>query len=67
MSYIRCFDNYSSPYYIPTENLRSLFKNLVVQPFEDHPRTSSWINLVTNKDYEYHRKVILDQGRANFK
>ena len=66
MSYIRCSDNYSSPYYIPTENLRGLFKDRVVQPFEDHLRTTSWINLVKNKDFEYHTKKILDQGRTNF-
>ncbi len=41
MSYIRCFDNYSSPYYVPAKNLRGLFKDLVIQPFEDHPRTTS--------------------------
>ncbi len=66
MSYIRCFDNHSSPYYIPAKNLRGLFKDLVVQPFEDHPRTSSWINLVKNRDFQYHREKILDQGRTNF-
>ena len=66
MSYIRCFDNYSSPYYIPTENLRGLFNDLVVQPFEDRPRTSSWINLVKNKDYQYHTVAILGRGRTNF-
>ena len=66
MSYIRCSDNYSSSYYIPTENLRGLFKDLVVQPFEDRPRTLSWINLVKNKDFKHHREEILDQGRANF-
>lgn len=66
MSYIRCSDNYSSPYYIPTENLQGLFKNLVVQPFEERPRTLPWINLVKNKDFKYHREEILDQGRTNF-
>ena len=66
MSYIRCFDNYSSPYYRPSENLRGLFKNLVVQPFEDQLRTSSWINLVKNTNFKYHREEILDQGRTNF-
>ncbi len=66
MSYIRCSDNHSSPYYIPAKNLRGLFKDLAVQPFENHPRTSSWINLVKNKDSNYHRVEILDQGRANF-
>ena len=66
MSYIRCFDNYSSPYYIPTENLRGLFKDQIVQPFEDRPRTSSWINLVKNKDYQYHTVEILGRGRTNF-
>lgn len=63
MSYIRCSDNYSSPYYTPTENLQGLFKDQVVQPFE---AISSWRNQVENTDFEYHRKVILDQGRTNF-
>ena len=66
MSYIRCSDNYSSPYYIPTENLQGLFKDQVVQPFENHPRTTSWINLVKNTDFKYHREEILYQGRTNF-
>ena len=64
MSYIRCFDNYSSPYYTPTKSLQGLFKDLVVQPFE---AISSWRNQVENTDFEYHRKVIIDQGRANFR
>ena len=66
MSYIRCSDDYSSSYYIPTKSLRGLFKDLVVQPFEDRPRTLSWINLVKNKDFKHHREEILDQGRTNF-
>ncbi len=66
MSYIRCSNNHSSPYYIPTENLRSLFKDLVVQPFENHQHTLSWINLVKNRDFQYHREKILDHGRTNF-
>ena len=66
MSYIRCFDNYSPPYYVPTGNLQGLFNDLVVQPFEDHPRTTAWINLVKNKDSNYHRVEILHQGRTNF-
>ncbi len=41
MSYIRYFDNYSSPYYVPTENLQGLFTDQVVQPFE---AISSWRN-----------------------
>ena len=67
MSYIRCSDNHSSPYYIPAKNLRGLFKDLAVQPFEDHPRTTAWINLIKNKDSNYHRVEILDQGRTNFR
>ncbi len=63
MSYIRCFDNYSSPYYVPTENLQGLFTDQAVQPFE---AISSWRNQVENTDFDYHRKVILDQGRTNF-
>ena len=34
--------------------------------FEDHPRTTAWINLIKNKDSNYHRVEILYQGRANF-
>ena len=63
MSYIRCFDNYSFPHYVPTENLQG---SSPVQPFEDRPRTSSWINLVKNRDFQYHREKILDHGRTNF-
>ncbi len=63
MSYIRCSDDYSSSYYIPTKSLRGLFKDLVVQPFED---LSSWRNQVENTDFNYHREEILDRGRTNF-
>ena len=60
MSYIRCYDNYNSSYYTPTKSLQDLFKDLVVQPFENHPRTTAWINLVKNKDFKYHTEKILD-------
>ena len=63
MSYIRCSDDYSSSYYIPTKSLRGLFKDLVVQPFEN---LSSWRNQVENTDFNYHREEILDRGRTNF-
>ncbi len=66
MSYIRCSNNHNSPYYIPTENLQGLLNDLVVQPFENHPRTTSWISLVKNKDSNYHRVEILGRGQTNF-
>ena len=52
--------------YTYSESLQRLFEDLVKQPFENHPTTSTWVHEVINKDPEYHRKNILDQGRTNF-
>ncbi len=64
MSYIYCpYDNY----YKPSESLSKLFKELVVKPFEDPDSlTQAWIDHVINKNPEYHREMILEQGRTNF-
>ena len=63
MSYIHCpYDNH----YKPGENLRRLFENLVVRPFEEHPRTPQWVEHVVNTNHTYHREKILEQGRSNF-
>ncbi len=63
MSYIHC---YNDDYYKPGENLRRLFENLVVRPFERHPRTQPWVEYVVNTNHTYHREEILKRGRANF-
>ena len=57
MSYIHC---------TPSESLQGLFEELVVRPFEEHEVTQSWVGHVRERDPEYHRRVILDQGRTNF-
>ena len=64
MSYINC---YNDNYYTPGENLSELFQELVVKPFESpYPLTQAWLDHVKNRDFEYHRKTILEQGRTNF-
>ena len=64
MSYIHCYDD---NYYTLGENLSELFKELVVKPFENpDPLTQAWVDHVENKNFEYHRKTILEQGRTNF-
>ncbi len=63
MSYILSFEN---DYYRPSENLRRLFKDQVIRPFETHPRTQPWIDHVINKNHTYHREKILEHGRTNF-
>ncbi len=64
MSYINC---YNDNYYKPGKNLSELFQELVVKPFESpEPLTQAWIDHVENRDFEYHRKTILGQGRTNF-
>ena len=63
MSYILCpYDNY----YKPSESLQHLFENRVVRPFKEHSLTQPWVDHVRSTDHMYHRKTILDQGRANF-
>ena len=63
MSYIHCpYGNH----YEPNENLKNLFQELVIQPFENHPQTQAWEVEVRNKEEDYHRKTILLQGRTNF-
>lgn len=49
-----------------SENLNTLFEDLVKRPFQNHPLTSAWNAEVRNKDLSYHNKEILDQGRTNF-
>lgn len=63
MSYIQCFNENN---YKPSENLKNLFEELVIQPFNNHPPTQAWVTEVKNKDNEYHRKTILKRGRADF-
>ena len=63
MAYIHSFEN---NYYKPSENLRRLFEDLVIRPFETHPRTQPWIDHVINTNHTYHRKTILKRGRTNF-
>lgn len=64
MSYIH---TYNDNYYKPSESLSELFKELVVKPFEaPDPLTQAWVDQVKNKDPEYHREKILEQGRTNF-
>ncbi len=54
-------------YYKPSESLSELFRELVVKPFEDpDPPTQAWADHVRNRDFEYHRKTILERGRTNF-
>lgn len=63
MSYIYCpYDNY----YKPGESLQTLFEELVVQPFENHPLTQAWEYHVKNQTQQYHRNDILQQGSADF-
>ena len=64
MSYIHCTDG---NYYTPSENLRGLFENLVVQPFENHPHTPHWEYHVKNRPSGYHRQRILDRGVTDFR
>ena len=54
--------------YTFSENLQRLFEDLVKQPFENHPPTRAWEAQVRdrNRDANYHREIILDQGRTNF-
>ena len=60
-------DRYNDNYYKPSESLSELFKELVVKPFEDPDSlTQAWIDHVRNRDFEYHRETILEQGRTNF-
>ena len=64
MAYIH---RYNGNYYKPSESLQTLFEELVVQPFESpDPLTQAWIDHVRNRDFTYHRKTILEQGRTNF-
>lgn len=63
MSYIHC---YNVNNYRPSERLKNLFDELVLQPFNNHPQTQAWEVEVKNKEAEYHRKIILEQGRTDF-
>lgn len=63
MSYIQCDDVNN---YKPSENLKNLFEELVIQPFNNHPPTQAWVTEVKNKNNVYHRKTILKRGRADF-
>lgn len=63
MSYIHRFN---VNHYRPCENLKNLFEELVIQPYNNHPSTQAWKTEVINKEEEYHRKTILDRGRTDF-
>lgn len=63
MSYIHC---HHDGYCTPSESLQGLFEELVIRPFEEREATQSWVEHVRKRDYNYHRRVILDQGRTNF-
>ena len=62
MSYIR----HKTNRYWYSESLKKLFEDIVKSPFENHLPTRAWQDEVRNRDSDYHRKGILDQGRANF-
>ncbi|MCX6048425.1 MAG: hypothetical protein NT075_25255 [Chloroflexi bacterium] len=53
-------------------NLKRLFTDLVVTPFNEHSKTPMWqaevIDFIDEGDKvrKYHREVILDQGRTDF-
>ena len=53
-------------YYQPSESLTNLFEELIRQPFRDHPSTQAWEREVKNKNRDYRRKEILEQGRTDF-
>ena len=64
MSYINCYDN---NYYVPSEGLRDLFVNLVVQPLEHGlPEIATDFREIRIPKLNYQREVILEQGRADF-
>ena len=63
MSYIHCFND---NHYGPSESLRKLFDELVMQPYENHAPTSAWVTEVINREQKYHRETILDRGRTDF-
>lgn len=58
--------HYKDNYYKPSESLQTLFEELVVQPFENHPSTQAWEYHIKNQTQQYHRDDILQQGSANF-
>ncbi len=58
--------HHSGNRYTFSENLQKLFEDLVKSPFENHPPTRAWEDEVRNGDSNYHKRDILDQGRANF-
>ena len=62
MPYIR----HKTNRYSYSESLKKLFEDLVKSPFENHERTQAWQDEVRNRDSDYQRKKILDQGRTNF-
>ena len=58
--------HHSGNRYTFSEHLQKLFEDLVRRPFENHLPTRAWEVEVRNRDANYHRRVILDQGRTNF-
>ncbi len=63
MSYIHRFN---VNHYRPCENLKNLFEELVIQPYNNHPPTQAWKDVVSSKDTDYHRYTILDRVRTDF-
>jgi len=45
---------------------KDLMRMFVKEPFTNHQTTESWNYYAVNKDKNYHRGSILDQGRADF-
>lgn len=52
--------------YSPSEYLKDLFDELIIQPYKNHPQTQAWDTQVRNKKDDYHRVTILERGRTNF-
>ena len=63
MSYIQCFNVNN---YKPSDSLKNLFEELIIQPFNNHSPNQAWETTVRCKDKDYHRKSILDRGRTDF-
>ena len=64
MSYIHCSND---NYYKPSESLKNLFEELVIQPFKRYlPILAEDLEERRFGKLNYQRKVMLEQGRTNF-
>ncbi|BAZ28553.1 hypothetical protein NIES4074_09870 [Cylindrospermum sp. NIES-4074] len=60
-------ENLTQPikYSVPS-NMRECFEKFVRRPYDIHPKTDAWQSEVRNQKPDYHRKNILEKGRADF-